>query len=432
MLEPRPVRLLAAGAGAALLLAVPSALGQSLYDQQNRINEQIAGLRDQIAADKYQEGALSGEIAAATEEIGGLEGEIEGLSAQIAVLESQLAEHRARLDRLRNLFGEQTRDLNHLKRQYVLAQRQLEERLVSLYQEGDEAQSLELLLRVQSLGELLDQLEYFEDVGRQDRVIAAEIKRLRNEMHAARERTRATKAKVAEATAVLADKTAEHIAVRDELVARQEALVAAREEKTGLLAGVRGERHEAEEDLGAMEAESASLGAQIREAEAAAAAAAAEAAAAEAEAQAEAEAESSSPGGSGSRKLGRLLGGHALLERLRLARERHRHERLRDALGAPACRCRHRRPVRDPVQAAASGTVISAGTMGGYGNIVVIVHGNGLATAYAHLSAIYVGGGSVSQGQSIGAVGSTGSSTGNHLHFEVRVNGSPVDPLGYL
>ena len=70
--------------------------------------------------------------------------------------------------------------------------------------------------------------------------------------------------------------------------------------------------------------------------------------------------------------------------------------------------------------------------MSGYGNIIVIAHSNGLATAYGHLSAIYVGSGSVSQGQSIGAVGSTGNSTGNHLHFEVRVNGSPVDPLGYL
>lgn len=59
-------------------------------------------------------------------------------------------------------------------------------------------------------------------------------------------------------------------------------------------------------------------------------------------------------------------------------------------------------------------------------------HGGGVATAYAHQSAIYVSRGTVSQGQTIGAVGSTGNSTGNHVHFEVRVNGSPVDPMGYL
>jgi murein DD-endopeptidase MepM/ murein hydrolase activator NlpD len=69
--------------------------------------------------------------------------------------------------------------------------------------------------------------------------------------------------------------------------------------------------------------------------------------------------------------------------------------------------------------------------MGGYGQLVVIDHGGGLATAYAHLSAIYASG-AVGQGQGIGAVGCTGSCTGNHLHFEVRVNGSAVDPMGYL
>jgi peptidase M23-like protein len=85
-----------------------------------------------------------------------------------------------------------------------------------------------------------------------------------------------------------------------------------------------------------------------------------------------------------------------------------------------------------PILAASSGVVVRAGESSGYGNLVVIDHGNGLATAYAHLSAIWIGGGSVSQGQGIGAVGCTGSCTGPHLHFEVRVNGSPVDPMGYL
>jgi murein DD-endopeptidase MepM/ murein hydrolase activator NlpD len=71
--------------------------------------------------------------------------------------------------------------------------------------------------------------------------------------------------------------------------------------------------------------------------------------------------------------------------------------------------------------------------MGGYGNLVIIDHGGGLATAYGHNSALAVGTGqSVGQGQVISYCGSTGHSTGPHVHFEVRINGSPVDPLGYL
>jgi murein DD-endopeptidase MepM/ murein hydrolase activator NlpD len=85
-----------------------------------------------------------------------------------------------------------------------------------------------------------------------------------------------------------------------------------------------------------------------------------------------------------------------------------------------------------PIAAAASGTVIYAGWMGGYGNLIIIDHGGGIATAYGHQSSFAVGGGQVSQGQTIGYVGCTGHCFGPHLHFEVRVNGSPVDPLGYL
>jgi murein DD-endopeptidase MepM/ murein hydrolase activator NlpD len=86
-----------------------------------------------------------------------------------------------------------------------------------------------------------------------------------------------------------------------------------------------------------------------------------------------------------------------------------------------------------PIVAAAAGTVIYAGWLGGYGNLTVIDHGGGLATAYGHQSQIAVSSGQqVTQGQVIGNVGSTGHSTGPHLHFEVRVNGQPVDPLGYL
>ena len=90
-------------------------------------------------------------------------------------------------------------------------------------------------------------------------------------------------------------------------------------------------------------------------------------------------------------------------------------------------------PMGAPIFAATGGTVSYAGTMGGYGNIVLVDHGNGIVTAYAHQSEILAGVGTrVSAGQQIGRIGSTGQSTGPHLHFEVRVGGSPRDPMGYL
>ena len=85
------------------------------------------------------------------------------------------------------------------------------------------------------------------------------------------------------------------------------------------------------------------------------------------------------------------------------------------------------------IVAADGGTVVSAGYNGTYGNIIVISHGNGVETAYAHCSSMAVSvGQQVYQGQYIGATGRTGRATGNHLHFEVRVNGSTMNPLSYL
>lgn len=85
------------------------------------------------------------------------------------------------------------------------------------------------------------------------------------------------------------------------------------------------------------------------------------------------------------------------------------------------------------IRAADSGRVIFAGWYGGYGRAVIIDHGNGITTLYGHSSELYVTDGqAVERGQAIAAVGSTGLSTGPHLHFEVRRNGTPVDPANYL
>lgn len=86
-----------------------------------------------------------------------------------------------------------------------------------------------------------------------------------------------------------------------------------------------------------------------------------------------------------------------------------------------------------PIYATAAGTVKSAGWEGGYGRAVRIVHGDGTVTVYAHMSRLLVSDGErVSAGQQVGKEGNTGQSTGPHLHFEVRINGTPVNPLTWL
>lgn len=90
-------------------------------------------------------------------------------------------------------------------------------------------------------------------------------------------------------------------------------------------------------------------------------------------------------------------------------------------------------PTGTPIRAAKSGVVVNAASNGGYGNFTCINHGGGLSTCYAHQSAFATAAGAqVKQGDVIGYVGSTGFSTGPHLHFEVRIDGQAVDPLGYL
>jgi murein DD-endopeptidase MepM/ murein hydrolase activator NlpD len=385
-------------ASAVVALCVPVALGQSLYDRKNAVDSRISGLKDSIQRAKSREGVLTSEISGASSRIDALGGDITALSDKLAALERDLAAHRSRLARLQARLREQAATLRRLTEQHAVAQRRLEERLVQLY-ESNEASELEILLQAQTFSDLLEQLDYFRAIGQQDKRIADTIKRLQSEMRLAKQETASTKAEVSKATAILAQKTEEQRAARAALLVQQAALAAARDGKQGLLADVRQERHDNEEDLVAMQAASAAIAAQIQGSQS-----------------------GSSGSGTGTPSSsgliwpvsGPITSGFGW-------RWGRMHEGI--DIGA-AC--------GTTIHAAASGTVIYAGWMDGYGNITIIDHGGGLATAYGHQSSLYVGGGSVSQGQAIGAVGSTGHSTGCHLHFEVRVNGTPVDPLNYL
>jgi len=397
-----------AALGIAVLVAVPAASGQSLYDRKSQVDSRISALRGKISGTKEQEGVLSHQIANASQDIDSLQGDIGSLSSRLEGLEAELARLRDRLAALQARYEYQTHHLNRLRGEHTRAQKQLDLRLVRLYESG-QSDSVALLLQVRSLSDLIDQIDFMNEIGKQDQRIAATLRRLKLEMRAARKQTAAIKGEVEATTAVVADRTEEARDARAELIAQQQALAAARSDKRELLAGVRVERDEAEEDLDAMLAASASLAGQIQSA-------------------------SSSSSPSVSSSSGSSSGGDSTpsssgfiwpVSGTLTSGFGPRWGRMHEGIDIAA-------PAGTPIHAAAAGRVIIAGYMGGYGNLTVIDHGGGLTTAYAHQSSIWVSGGSVAQGQSIGAVGTTGSSTGNHLHFEVRINGSPVNPLSYL
>jgi murein DD-endopeptidase MepM/ murein hydrolase activator NlpD len=376
---------------------VPSALGQSIWEQQQSLDQKISGLQSDISRAKHKEGVLTTEISSASSQISALQGDISALTAKVAALESDLAAHRARLERLKERYEQQTERYNLLRRDHRLALDRLEARLVELYETADTSE-LDVILQSNSLSDLIEQIDYFHTIGDADKQLADHLQLLSNQMRVARMITAATKSDVADATAVLARETEKQRAARDALVVRQNALAAARSNQRSLLASVRSARQKDEEDLAQMQAASAAIAAKIR-----------------------AHQSSSGSSGDGTSSSGLIWPVNGPITSGFGWRWGRMHEGI--DIGVPC---------GTPIHAAASGTVIYSGWMDGYGNFVVIDHGNGLATAYGHQSAIYASGGSVSQGQSIGAVGSTGNSTGCHLHFEVRVNGNPVDPLGYL
>ena len=307
----------------------------------------------------------------------------------------------ARLGTLDRTIADQTVRLGRLRGQYSVALVRLEARVRELYM-TDGPDTLAFVLGTASFADLLDNLDLLGRIGRQDERIAAQVRSARDGVADARRRTRAARVEAAQVETTVASATTEQRGIVTRLVASRDALVAARQEKTATLAGIRADRESTLAEIDALEDQSAALAARIREAQQRAATQAAV----------------SAPAGTGALAWpvsGPVTSGFGV-------RWGRMHEGIDIGVGEGT-----------PVQAAAAGVVIYAGWMSGYGNLVVIDHGNGLSTAYAHNSSLVVGvGRSVAGGEVVSYSGNTGNSTGPHVHFEVRVNGAAVDPLGYL
>ncbi|HXH88676.1 MAG TPA: peptidoglycan DD-metalloendopeptidase family protein [Gaiellaceae bacterium] len=400
-------KLLIGFALACTLLVSGTAAGEpGISERKVAVDSKIDRLQGKIDAAREREGVLSSQIEVVTGKIRALQGDVDAASAKLNGLESILALHQRKLDHLNELYRLQTRKLVYLQRQHKAAAERLNKRIVDIYT-SEETEPLTVVLEAASFGDMLDQLEFLNDIGSQDAKVAEEVERAKVEVRETRDATRKTRKTVAQTTREVAARTIEQRQVRDRLAWSQRQLATARREKNDALSETRGSREEYLHEVEGLLAQSATLSAKIQAAQSSAAAASPD----------PVRTQASVPSSSGY-----LWPAHGVMTSSFGWRWGRMHEGIDIAV-----------PSGTPVVASASGTVIVAGWMGGYGNLVVIDHGTGVATAYAHNTNVTVGNGQqVAQGQLIAYAGNTGNSTGPHIHFEVRVNGSAVDPLGYL
>jgi murein DD-endopeptidase MepM/ murein hydrolase activator NlpD len=384
-----------------VLLASPVASGQeSASEQKQMVDGRINALEEKIQAAREREGVLSSEIEVVSDKIDALQNDVDAASARLGQLEAVLALHQRKLDHLNQLYDLQTRKLVFLQHQHREAVARLSKRLVEIYT-SERTSSLSVVLESGNFSDMLDQLEFLRTIGRQDHKIAGEVEQAKLQMQETRNATRKTRRQVAETTRAVAARTAEQRAVRDRLAWSQRELATARRDKRSTLAGVREDKEAAIGHMRDLQAQSAALAARIRSAQSSFVVPA--------------------PTGAAS-AAGFVWPVHGVLTSGFGWRWGRMHEGVDIAVSSGT-----------PVVAAKAGVVIVAGWMGGYGNLVVVDHGGGVATAYGHNTSVTVGvGQQVAQGQLIAYSGNTGHSTGPHVHFEVRINGNAVDPMGYL
>jgi murein DD-endopeptidase MepM/ murein hydrolase activator NlpD len=386
---------------AALLLAVAATPASGdVTSRKAEIDARLSSVQAKIAWAQERERTLATQIASVNGQIRGLASQVGVVSAQLAPLERDLELHKEKLARLNELFRLQTERFHFYRTEYQALIDRLGNRLVDLYEQG-EPNSLEVLFAAKSFDDLIQQAQVVDSLATQDRSIAGQVGSAKERVHAQREHTKRFRSLVAAELRTIAVRTNQVRALRDRLVASENQLAAARASKRDALQNVKESKSEFLHEAAGLQQASASLAAQIRQAQSVS---------------------SYSAGDSTPSAAGFIWPVNGPVVSPFGWRWGRMHEGIDIAVGYGT-----------PIRAAASGSVVYAGWMSGYGNLVAIDHGGGISTAYGHQSSIAVGVGQVvSQGATIGYVGCTGHCFGPHLHFEVRVNGSPVDPLGYL
>jgi peptidoglycan DL-endopeptidase CwlO len=371
---------------AVLAFSVWGAALAGAQDLQSEVDQKEAELDDQRA----EKDVLTEEISTLSSEISQLEGEISVLRTREATVRNELEVTRARLHAARaRLAG--------LRKRYHRSMAVLEQRLVAIYKQ-DEPDALTVILQADGFDDMIERYEYLNRIEDQDSTIISRVRSLKTE-------TKETVDEIEEAKAVIAAKKRELARTRSQLEARESELTAARQSKTAAVGSIDQNIERLEGDIEGLEDK---IQAQI---------------------QAAAEEQAASGAVPGAMPAGPVQGGSqgfiwpvngSIVSPFGM-RWGRMHEGVDIAV-----------PAGTPIRAAKAGAIALAAPTGGYGNYTCINHGGGLSTCYAHQSSFAITSGSVDQGDVIGYVGCTGHCFGDHLHFEVRINGSAVDPMGYL
>ena len=335
------------------------------------------------------------------------EGEKVSLENQLNGILTEMDETKAKIEAKEIEVREKEEELVQAKIDENDQYESMKKRIKYMYENGN-SQFIEILCESKSIGEFLNNAEYITTISQYDRNMLTEFQQIVEA--------------VAEQEEMLKTEYAELETLQDSLIAKQEEL-------NQLVEGKEEELKQISADLGATQERLA----QLKEA-AAAAARKQEELARLAKAQAEAQANAGSGGGAGAAVVsGNGMFTHPCPGYSRISSEFGWREAPIAGAGNNHKGMDLAAPTGTPIYAAAAGTVTTARYSSSAGNWVVINHGNGLQTYYMHASALYVSEGqSVSKGQNIAAVGSTGQSTGPHLHFQVMLNGTPVNPRNYL
>ena len=387
--------------GVALLpLALFAFLPLVSSGQQKNLGSKIERKKDQIAWRKGRERVLSSDVAGFTRKINALQGDITVLQTKQVRLQANLDRKRAELARIQEDLRRERLRLARLRARLAEARAALSKRLVELYK-ADQPDLVTVVLESNGFADLLERTEFMQRVSNQDARIIDVVVKAKADATATAKRLDKLEKRAKVIANEIEGQVVQVMNVKNQLVDRRGRYADARSDKSSLLARTRDDRKELEGHLVALEREQRRVLAALQ----------AKAAAAP------------SPAGPMRQGSGVLIWPVSAALSSGFG---SRWGRLHAGIDLPVTE-------GTPLRAAAGGRVAIAGWTGGYGNYTCIQHTGGLSTCYAHQSRLGTSvGASVRQGQVIGYSGNTGNSTGPHLHFETRINGSPVDPMGYL